>query len=178
MEINATVVHEEGKSRIITLCREITDRKRVEKALAESERKYRLLAENSPDMIYFIDARGYRQVRQWICGANMRARPGELVGKHLTDLFSPVMRSATLKRSRDVVTSRQSSQQEMYEALPAGGTWLEVRLSPLIDEKGAVIGVLGLSHDISDRKNAEEALARRGYRPGSAGCGPYGAFRV
>jgi len=160
LEINATVVHEEGKSRIITLCREITDRKRAEKALAESERKYRLLAENSPDMIYFIDAWGYVKYVNGYAALNMRTKPGDLVGKHLTDLFSPGNAQRHFEAIQSVVTSRQSSQQEMYEVLPAGGTWLEVRLSPLIDENGAVLGVLGLSHDISDRKNAEEALSR------------------
>src|SRR5208337_3523566 len=89
IEINATVVHENGKSRIITLCREISARRKILAALRESEERYRLLAENSPDMIYFIDAGGYLRYINEYAAISLRARPGDLVGKHLTDLFSP-----------------------------------------------------------------------------------------
>ena len=57
-----------------------------------------------------------------------------------------------------MIASRQSSHREIFEVLPDGGIWIDVRLSPLINEKGAVLGVLGLSHNISERKHAEEAL--------------------
>ncbi|MGA2919257.1 PAS domain S-box protein [Methanoregula sp.] len=160
IEINATVVHEEGKCRIITLCREISDRRKAETAMRESEERYRLLAENSPDMIYFIDADGFVRYVNEFAAISMRARPGDLVGKHVNELFSPEIAGPHLEEILKVIANRQPSHREIFEILPAGGIWLDVHLSPLIDETGTVLGVLGLSHDISERKNAEEALVR------------------
>jgi PAS domain S-box-containing protein len=160
VEINATVVYESGKSRIITLCRDITERKRETEALAESERKYRLLTENSPDMIYFIDSGGCIRYVNEYAAKIMGGRPGDIIGKSLSDLFDPGTAQRHLEGVHAVIGSRQPSRAEMFESLPSGGAWLDVRLNPLIDERGNVLGVLGLSHDISDRKNAESALAR------------------
>jgi len=160
VEINATVVYEDGKSRIITLCRDITERKRDSKALAESERKYRLLTENSPDMIYFIDAGGYIRYVNEYAARNMGARPGDILGKSLAEILDHDTAERHLEDVLAVISSRQPFRREMYEEMPTGGKWLDVRLNPLVDETGNVLGVLGLSHDITDRKNAEDGLVR------------------
>jgi len=55
IEINATVMVKEGIPQIITLCRDITERKRAEEALRESENKYRGLFESSRDAIMTLE---------------------------------------------------------------------------------------------------------------------------
>jgi len=126
--------------------------------LRESEEKYRLISENSPDMIFFVDPEGYVRYVNTLAAKAMRAEPSVIIGKKLTDLFTsgPALQHA--ESIRGVMNTRTPVRREMYEELPLGGIWIDVRLSPVIDGTGRVLGVLGLSHDISDRKQAEEAL--------------------
>ncbi len=128
------------------------------KRLRESEEKYRLISENSPNMIYFIDPGGYIRYVNPFAAKAMHAEPGNLAGKHVTELFTPDTARQHLDAINRVIGSGTTLRNEIYEDLPSGGVWIDVRLSPLIDETGRVLGVLGLSHDISDRKQAEEAL--------------------
>jgi PAS domain S-box-containing protein len=55
VEINATVVQIQGTAKILTLCRDITERKRVEEVFRESQIRYRNLYESSPDAIMILE---------------------------------------------------------------------------------------------------------------------------
>jgi PAS domain S-box-containing protein len=136
----------------------ITDRKNTEIALQESEAKYRLITERSPDMIYFVDPGGYIHYANTRAADMMQATPEALVGKHLTEIFSDTQARRHLDAIHRIISTGSPVQTEVQEELPSGKCWIDVRLSPLVDEKGIILGVLGLSHDISDRKQAEESL--------------------
>jgi hypothetical protein len=58
IEVDATVVPAAGGVRIVGLCRDITERKRVQQALQESEERYRDLAENAAELIQSVSAEG------------------------------------------------------------------------------------------------------------------------
>jgi PAS domain S-box-containing protein len=109
-------------------------------------------------MIYFIDPEGYIRYANPLAAKAMHVEPVNLTGKHLTEIFRPEIARQHLDAVNRVIRSRTPFRSEVYEELPSGGNWIDVRLSPLVDITGNVIGVLGLSHDISDRKQAEEAL--------------------
>ncbi|MDD1693124.1 MAG: PAS domain S-box protein [Methanoregula sp.] len=137
---------------------DFTGRKRMEDALQESEEKYRLIAENSPDMIYFVDPGGYIRYVNTFAAKAVQEEPGSLLGKNLTDVFRPELAERFMKAVLRVINTRAPLRREVFEDLPSGRTWLDLHLAPLIDATGSVIGVLGHSHDISNRKQAEEAL--------------------
>ncbi|MCK9632754.1 MAG: PAS domain S-box protein [Methanoregula sp.] len=138
--------------------RNFTGHKQMEEALQASEEKYRLIAENSPDMIYSIDPGGYVGYANSFAEKAVLAEPGSLIGKNLTDIFSPELADRFMKAVLRVINTRAPLRREVFLDLPSGSTWLDIHLAPLIDATGTVIGVLGHSHDISGRKHAEEAL--------------------
>ena len=137
---------------------DITSRKEIETTLQESEERYRLISENSPDMIYFVDPEGYVKYINSRAADLMQAAPEELEGKHLSELFSADLARRHMEAIRSVIARGTTLRSEVHEQFPSGMVWIDVRLSPIKDDTGTVLGVIGLSHDISDRKATETAL--------------------
>jgi len=135
-----------------------TQKKAAELALAESEEKYRLVTENSPDLITFVDTDGYLRYLNTPASALLNAEPGTLEGKHLTEVLGgdAEERIGLLKQ---VIDGRIPVQKEISVDLPTGKLWLDMRLLPVIDHDKKILGVLGLTRDITERKRLETAIA-------------------
>jgi PAS domain S-box-containing protein len=140
------------------ILRDITGRKQAEDALRESEARYRLLADTSPEFIYLVNPEGCIQYVNSSAARGFKTTPEELVGKHVSDLFPPDIALQHLEAIHKVISTRQPSTHEIADVLPSGKIWIEVRLSPVFDREDRVIGVLGLSNDITQRKCTEDAL--------------------
>jgi len=139
---------------------DITERKKAEEKLKESEENYRILAESSPAMIYLIDRKGYVNYVNKIAAAQFRTPVQELEGKHLKDIFPPDLAQQNLAGIQHVIATKNSSQNEVEMLFPTGNRWIDSRLTPVFDEKGDVTRVLGLSYDITERKQMEMELRK------------------
>jgi len=137
---------------------DITARKTIETSLQESEELYRLVTENTPEMIYFLDTAGYARYVNDVTARALNSDPTTLTGKDLSEALPPETAERIMQVIRNVIATRTPFKGESLLTLPAGTVWLDVRIVPLIDESGTVLGVLGLSYDITDRKAAEHAL--------------------
>lgn len=140
--------------------RDVTDRKKSEKALEESERKYRHLAESSPEMIYVVTGDGRVTYANHAAAAQFHSEPRKLSGKLLRDIFPPELARRNLESIREVIETGRAKTNEIAQIFPDGQRWVEARLSPIEDEQGQYNSVLGLSIDITERKRATESLRR------------------
>ena len=145
---------------IVHSIRDITESIRAREALARSEEKYRTLAESSPEMIYVIGVDGIVQYVNTAATKMFRAEADRVIGKRLDELYSPQVASRHLETVRRVIKTEKPLLSELLERFPGGSRWIDSRLSPIRDEKGAIVGVLGLSEDITQRKRMEEELLR------------------
>ena len=150
----------EGKKYFTGIGIDITERKRAETALRESEERYRSAFENITDVLYRTDADG-RLVMFSPSGARILGYDTveELLGSPIETLWNhPEKRADLLKRIQE---DGKASDYEV-ELKRKDGTPVVVSVSSAFyrDEHGTILGVQGLFRDISERKRAEEALRR------------------
>ncbi len=160
VSVNARAVRDErGVVRYYEgTAQDITDRKAAEKALRESEERYRELFENSRDAIYVHDLRGvYTSVNRAAEKLSGFARD-EIIGKHYSNFISP----RHLKDARENFCRKLDVPSETtYESATVrkNGELIPVEVSSrLIHKDGQVVGVQGTVRDIRERKRAQEAL--------------------
>jgi PAS domain S-box-containing protein len=140
--------------------RDITERIRSREELAQSEEKYRTLAESSPEMIYLIDRDGVVRYINTAAAKIFHAKTDSIIGKHLKDLYPPPVAERHMNAVNSIIKTGKPLIVEMLEPFPGGMCWIDARLSPIMDGSGAITGVLGLSQDISERKRMEQELKK------------------
>lgn len=134
---------------------EIAQRKRAERALQESEERWRSLVENAPDIVVTIDRRGRILYVNRV--AEMAAETVEdLVGADVFGYVQPEHRPA-LREALDAAFEGQEGGYLEIVATGARGvpTWQAVRASPVWRD-GQVGSVIAMVRDISDQKRVEE----------------------
>jgi two-component system cell cycle sensor histidine kinase/response regulator CckA len=126
--------------------------------LQESEERYRTLAEAAQEMIFIINREGYvKYVNQ--CAANrFKSLPDKIIGKPLNILFPQGISERQKNNLRKVFESGEPIYVENITSFYDGERWLGTQLVPIRNESGEVDTVLGISRDITDRKQMEAAL--------------------
>jgi len=147
----------DGREAVIGFFRDVTDRKRAEEALRDSEEKLRSLVENAPDIIVTVD-RGARILflNRTISGRD----PQQLIGTSLFEHISPDQRERVRDALHKVFENGETVRYTVTAALPDGSTrWFESRVGPILNQ-GRVVAATVISTDVTDRVRAEEAVQR------------------
>jgi sigma-B regulation protein RsbU (phosphoserine phosphatase) len=140
---------------------DITERKRAELALADSEALYHSLVESLPVCIIRKDLQGrFTFANQAFC-ADVGRPLEQVVGRTDEDFYPEALAQKYRRDDRRVIeTGEVVEDVEEHLARDESKRWVKVLKGPLRDARGRVIGVQGLFWDITERKQAEEDLAR------------------
>jgi len=140
---------------------DVTERRRVEDELAKERDLLRALLDNIPDRIYFKDTAS-RFVR---CSQSMAERlgvadPRQVVGKTDFDFHPPDQAQDYFNDEQRVLASRQPLINKLERQTDANGReiWASVTKVPILGRTGEVTGLIGLSRDVTQLKQTEQAL--------------------
>lgn len=143
---------------ITAIVRDITQQRHAEQALKESEEKFKLLFEHTgtSNSIFDLDCRLIMQNKVSI--ANLGGQPGEAYGKSAFEIFGPERGNAVTERMKRVLSSGIPEVFDTEFNLQTGVKFFHSTYEPIIDGNHCVTGVQVISLDITDRKQAEQAL--------------------
>ncbi len=144
--------------------REIEERKRVEAALRESETRYRLIANNVADIIWTADLNlrftfispSVERVRGYTVAEAMAQTPAEVLTPESLDQALKLFEAES--KRKPIEPGRVISAEWLEYCKDGSLIWTENELSFLFDDQANLVGIIGLTRDITERKLAEEAL--------------------
>ena len=158
-ELSVIPIDVNGDAFFTAYLRDITEPKRAERALRESHDLLRAVIESTPDAIFVKDRDGrYLLINPAGAAFLGAATVEEVLGKTDDDFFAPP--SARVNRQNDRRIMERGEAETYEDAGTASGVtraFLTTK-GPYRDRAGNIVGVVGISRDITERKQAEEAL--------------------
>ena len=136
-----------------TLEQEVT-KKTIE--LKKSEQQYKSLVENAEDIIFTVDYHGNILSINRYGAYFLTLREENIVGRNLMELISWPSSEVLLTMIKKVFETKESKQITHLVLIEDREYWLNTHFRRLWDEQGNIYAVLGISRDISERKEMEE----------------------
>ena len=154
----------EGVEAIVINFRDISFRREAELALIENEKKFRLLAENSADVIWILNTEGkftfvspsVEKLRGYTPSEVLLQSAQEALTPESAKLVQATILDAIDKISRGI-TNPEPVPVELEQTCKDGSTvWTEALVQPLFESTGNHIGYLGVTRNITERKRTEK----------------------
>jgi PAS domain S-box-containing protein len=163
IELSSRIIEYKGKPAVLSIARDITERKRMEEALANERNILRTLIDTLPDNIFIKDVESRFVISNLAHVHDLRAKiPDEIVGKTDFDIFPRELAAGFYADEQAVIRSGQPLLNREERTIDPQGKmrWVLTTKVPLRDDHGKVIGVAGINRDITERKRMQQELER------------------
>ena len=140
------------------VARDITEWKRSQEALAESEERHRLLFEHAGIGIGYYTPDGEVIGYNRVAVAQLGGKPEDFAGKTIVEIFGEEKGTEYLRRIAHVARSEETVTYEDYAELPTGPKWFLSTYSRVEGPDGDVLGVQVFSEDVTERRKAEASV--------------------
>ncbi|HOW54678.1 MAG TPA: PAS domain S-box protein [Syntrophorhabdaceae bacterium] len=154
VEISLTLIPSRGETVFLAIWRDVSDRKKTEEALRESEETARMLINATDEAVLLVDKKG------GIISANARfvmnhgSDIRSLINKNIHDLFSEEMAKKIRRMINEVLRERRTIRHEEEE----NASWFEMKLYPISEEMDNIAKAAIFIKDITSERRYEEAL--------------------
>jgi PAS domain S-box-containing protein len=158
IELTSAYTMYKGKRATVAYIRDITERKRVERALRESERKYRKLYETAPVMLHTLDKKGILLDCNKAFLETFGRSKEEMIGKPIYDFQKEESRKLAPAALAEV--ARKGTVQGERDFITKDGKVIRIGFSAHMeydDERGETV-IKSASKDITERKRTEEEI--------------------
>ena len=138
----------------------ITENTRLAESIRERERRYRDLAESSPDAILIWNQDSIFLYANQRAAGQLGLAPAQVIGRSRADFFPQELVAADQLILNRVFREGQPESRERIMPFKAGDRWIETRFIPLFNEMGTVEAVMGISRDQTERRQLEDSHRR------------------
>ena len=148
---------------VLGIAHDITERKKIEKALKITEERFNQVTENSEEWIWEVDTKGMYTYSSSAVKKILGYSPAEIVGKkHFYDFFEPSIRQSYKKMAFAAFAKKESFRNFVNSNIHKNGNIvvLETNGVPFFDSKGRLLGYRGSDNDVTKQKKYEEELLK------------------
>jgi len=161
VEIASSLIQYRNRPAVLAGLRDITERKQAEETVRQQKAEIQLILDSVPVLIFCKDANDRFTLVNKAAADQFKLSKEEIIGKTTNDIL-PEQAEAMKRDDREVMETGKSKTNvvESYTT-PDGLRWAQTGKVPYRDSTGKVIGLIGVSVDITERKKSEEELKRR-----------------
>jgi PAS domain S-box-containing protein len=142
-------------ARLVGTCQDITERKRTEEALRQSEGRFRVALKHSPITVFSQD----RDLRYtWIYNPQLSRPVSEILGKTTGEVFEAAEGQRSAEVRRRVLDTGVAVRHELQVSGGGRKKYFDVNIEPVRDSTGAVIGLTGAAADVTELRETTEEL--------------------
>ncbi|MCX5877409.1 MAG: PAS domain S-box protein, partial [Deltaproteobacteria bacterium] len=160
VDLSATSVRRPNGSvdYVLVVLSDITEKKRAEQAMRNSEERFRTLMDTIPDLIWLKDADGVYLACNKMFTRFFGAREEDILGKTDYDFVDRELADFFRFHDRKAMEAGKPISNEEWVTFADDGhrALLDTIKTPMSDAEGKLVGVLGIARDISERKRAED----------------------
>ncbi|MBI1937598.1 MAG: PAS domain S-box protein [Ignavibacteriales bacterium] len=146
---------------VIGILEDVTAQKEIEKKLAAEEKLLKILMHNIPDSIYFKDLESkFIKVNHSKARKHGFENPDDLIGKTDFDLFDKNLASQSYNDEQEIIKTNNPIIGKEEKLIMKDGReyWVSTTKFPLNSDDGSMLGTVGITRDITNRKETELKL--------------------
>ena len=154
------IVAKDGRIAYLTgVVRDVTEQRKTEMLLKESEALMRMVFDTAKDAIFVKDMNGMYMKANKACADLMKTTPEEMIGRSDSDYFPAKAAAAIFQTDSEVVRTGRTLSLNNLHPFPAGSRYVNIIKTPLKNAAGETVGLLGVARDITELKKMESELA-------------------
>jgi len=158
VEINAVTYTVDGKKAMLAVARDITDRKKNEEELKESNEQLNMLTNNLPGYIAYVDINTLKyEYANEAYRKSFGIPLNKIIGHHIKEVLGEEKYKFVQKYIDEVKKGKSTSYERIFD-FKEGKHWIKVNYVPGFDSEGKVVSIIVMSYDITEQKNAMNTI--------------------